>query len=110
MRPCPKPEQLERLLADGLDGDEEQAVTVHVQQCGSCQQILEELTTKDEGGSMKAESRTSSFTVPPSSLAPSDAFIDQLKHDLRPLTRSDSRASRPSSLAPPEPLPVIPGC
>jgi hypothetical protein len=46
MPPCPDRDQLERLLADRLSGSEEHAVSVHVQQCGRCQQALEELTRR----------------------------------------------------------------
>ena len=49
MLPCPDREQLERLLADGLYGSEEHAVSVHVQQCGRCQQTLEQLTRGPDG-------------------------------------------------------------
>ena len=49
MLPCPDREQLERLLADGLNGSEEHVVSVHVQQCGRCQQALEQLTRGPDG-------------------------------------------------------------
>jgi serine/threonine protein kinase len=44
MSPCPGPEQLRQLLADGLSGSEAEAVEAHVEACAACQQRLEELT------------------------------------------------------------------
>lgn len=102
MPACPEREQLAKLLADGLNGGDEQTVSVHVQQCGRCQQILEELTQDPEC----SKSRLSG-----SGLEPKNAFIDQLKRDLRPLSGSLASASRPSRVNPvEEPLPAIPGC
>src|SRR5262245_30416499 len=104
MLPCPEPEQLERLLADGLDGGEEQAVSVHVQQCERCQQALEQLTENVDGEVGRPSRPAPSGTA----LEPKDAFIDQLKQVLRPLAGSDcgepagSHAPRPSSLPAPE--------
>ena len=104
MPPCPNREQLERLLADGLNGSEEHAVSVHVQQCGRCQQALEQLTRGPDGEKSQLSSAepggTASLIVAgkdkdagsthPSqaSLEPKDAFIDQLKQILRPLAGS----------------------
>jgi len=133
MLPCPDREQLERLLADGLNGSEEHAVSVHVQQCGRCQQALEQLTQGPDSEKSQQPSAAPSETAAgkdnnvgstlPSqaSLEPKDAFIDQLKQIPRPLAGSAcgelggpdfATGSRPSRSSPAEagPLLVIPGC
>ena len=85
-------------------------MSVHVQQCGRCQQALEQLTQSPDGAHPSQ-----------ASLEPKDAFIDQLKQVLRPLAGSAcgelggpdfGTRSRPSRSNPTEtgPLPVIPGC
>ena len=118
MLPCPDREQLKRLLADGLNGSEEHAVSVHVQQCGRCQQALEELTQSLESEKSQLSSAAPSGTA---GLEPKGAFLDQLKQTLRPLAGSAcgelggpdlAPGSRPSRSSPAEagPLPVIPGC
>jgi WD40 repeat protein len=63
MLPCPDREQLERFLADGLDGSEEHAVTVHVQECSRCQHELEQLT-----GGVDGERRRLAGAAPPLTL------------------------------------------
>ena len=114
MFPCPEREQLERMLADELTGSEEPAVSAHVQQCGRCQQTLEQLTQSLDGEKSQVSSAVPSGTA-------KDAFINQLKQVLRPLTGSAcgelggpdfGTRSRPSGSSPAEtgPLPVIPGC
>ena len=133
MLPCPDREQLERLLADGLNGSEEHTVSVHIQQCGRCQQALEQLTQGPDDEKSRRPSAAPSETAAgkdnhvdsthPSraSLEPTDAFIDQLKQTLRPpagLACGEpggpdfAPASRLSGISPADagPLPVIPGC
>ena len=133
MLPCPDREQLERLLADRLNGSEEHTVSVHIQQCGRCQQALEQLTQGPDGEKSQRPSTAPSETAAgkdsnvdsthPSqaSLEPKDAFIDRLKQIPRPLAGSAcgelggpdfATGSRPSRSGPAEagPLLVIPGC
>jgi WD40 repeat protein len=117
MLACPHREQLERLLADELSGSEEHTVSVHVQQCGRCQQELEQLTQVDVADEKSQPSRQQAQA----NVQAKDAFINQLKVILRPLAGSASGElvgpdlapqSRPSRSSPaePGPLPVIPGC
>jgi serine/threonine protein kinase/formylglycine-generating enzyme required for sulfatase activity/tetratricopeptide (TPR) repeat protein len=49
---CPTLEQLERLLNDRSDGPGREIVAAHVQDCDSCQQILERLTGGKASGSV----------------------------------------------------------
>jgi hypothetical protein len=114
MLPCPNREQLERLLADGLSNSEEHAVSVHVQQCGRCQQELEQLTESLDGEKRQLSDAAPSGTA---GLAPKDVFIDQLKQTLRPLAGSargelggPNFATGSGSPSEAGPLPVIPGC
>ncbi|MFI5461092.1 MAG: protein kinase [Isosphaerales bacterium] len=133
MLPCPDREQLERLLADGLNGSEEHTVSVHIQQCGRCQQALEQLTQGPDGEKSQRPSAAPSETAAgkdnnvdsthrsQASLEPKDAFINELKQIPRPLAGSAcgelggpdfATGSRPSRSSPAEagPLLVIPGC
>ena len=44
MDSCPTKEQLERFLAQGLEGPAREAVAAHIEECSECQRILERLT------------------------------------------------------------------
>jgi anti-sigma factor RsiW len=66
---CPPQEQLERLVDDSLEAAEDSALARHVESCPECQDRLERLFRKDEGGRMKDEqskgSSDSSFILHP---------------------------------------------
>ncbi len=44
MTPCATPQKLEHLVNNLLEGQERETLVAHVQECASCQQVLEQLT------------------------------------------------------------------
>jgi formylglycine-generating enzyme required for sulfatase activity/tRNA A-37 threonylcarbamoyl transferase component Bud32 len=73
---CPSAEQLQRLLADQLNGPEGRVIESHVQACPACQEALEQLTAAADGP-VRSSAAQDSLTKPPED-APED-FLRRLQ-------------------------------
>jgi WD40 repeat protein/serine/threonine protein kinase len=108
--PCPSHEQLRRLVADQLRPADEAVVAAHVQQCGHCQSLLEELTANSAIGKDKLSGLSGEPDRPPATgPEPSAVFLEHLKGSL--LQQARSAPGREARHGPPEPgsPPAVPG-
>jgi len=61
MDSCPPAGQLDSLLADRLSADDSQRISTHVQECTTCQQVLEELTCADAQLPLRRQSESTAI-------------------------------------------------
>ena len=89
---CPSADQLDRLLAEKLDGPERDAVEAHVEDCSACQQQLARRSATPEAlSAARADGRLRDGTPEPDEL-----FLDRLRR-----LQLGAPAAEPDALAPP---------
>jgi WD40 repeat protein/serine/threonine protein kinase len=77
MTPCPSRDELAAYLTDRLSSAEEHTLAAHVQECASCQGLLERLV--EDGGGPPAPTRVQ---VAPAGFRPPAGFVEQLREQV----------------------------
>jgi WD40 repeat protein/serine/threonine protein kinase len=96
MNNCPLPNQFERLLAEQLASNEQDAIETHIERCAQCQRQLEEMTQTRE---VARRHRDNGGQTPP-------AFLRQLRK--RPPDHTAGEAAQVDFLLGPAPSPTFP--
>src|SRR5262249_41254712 len=108
MERCPLPSQFERLLAEQLASDEQEAIETHVERCAQCQRQLEEMTQTREIARMHRGNEDQTRAN----------FLRQLRKRPPDLTKGEAAQvdfllgpgpSPPSSNGCPDPVPMVAG-
>jgi WD40 repeat protein/serine/threonine protein kinase len=76
---CPERTQLQRLLTEQLEPAEDAVLTQHVEECASCQALLQEMSAVSPGAASDPRTLLSSSTCPPEVAASAEQVIDRLK-------------------------------
>ncbi len=85
MRDCPAPERLGRFLREEIGDEERGLIEAHVEECGACQEALDDLALNTPGPAPPNLRAALSESIPAEAADDAETFIERLRQQVSDL-------------------------